>query len=165
MERMTDPSRRRLLEASIFVSGAGFALALGLPGAAYVLSPLLRADERTWVDLGELAALKRAGAPLSVSFRYEAQRGYTRGAKQGFLYVVADAADANGVRVLSSICTHKGCNVSWSPEESLFACPCHQGRFDRAGVPVSGPPKAPLARVPVRVEDGHLWAELAESVA
>jgi len=162
---MPDPTRRGLLEASILVSGAGFALALGLPGAAYVLTPLLREDERTWVDLGDLGALRGAAAPLAVRFRYEALRGYTRGSKPGILYVVPDASAPEGLRVLSPICSHKGCNVAWSPEEELFACPCHKGRFDRAGAPVSGPPKAPLARVAVRVEDGHLWAELAESAA
>jgi quinol---cytochrome c reductase iron-sulfur subunit, bacillus type len=162
---MPDPTRRGLLEASIFVSGAGFALALGLPGAAYVLTPLLRADERTWVDLGEVDALRRAGAPLAVRFRYEAQSGYTPASKPGILYVVPDAAEEAGVRVLSPVCSHKGCNVAWSPEEELFACPCHRGRFDRTGEPVSGPPKGPLARIAVRVDGGRLWAELAESAA
>jgi len=74
--------------------------------------------------------------------------------------VVPDAAAEHGVRVLSPICTHKGCNVAWSTEEALFACPCHRGRFDVGGAPVSGPPNAPLARVAMRVDEGHLWAEL-----
>ncbi|MEM7306657.1 MAG: Rieske 2Fe-2S domain-containing protein [Planctomycetota bacterium] len=154
------------MEASIFVTASGFALALGLPGARFLLTPLLREEERSWVDLGEVEALRSAGAPVAVSFRYEAWRGYVRGTKPGILWVVpGDASDETGVRVLSAVCSHKACNVAWSPEEELFACPCHRGRFDRGGAPVSGPPKDPLARVAVRVEDGHLWAELAESMA
>lgn len=158
---MGDPTRRGLLEASIFVSGAGFALALGLPGAAFLCTPLWREGSRTWVDLGPVEPLAASTFPIAVRFRYEAASGYTVASKPGLLYVVPDAAAENGVRVLSPICTHKGCNVAWSAAESLFACPCHQGRFDAEGVPVSGPPNEPLARVAVRVDAGRLWAELA----
>jgi Rieske Fe-S protein len=163
MERMGDPTRRGLLEATVLVSSTGFALALGLPGAAFLLSPLFEAEERTWVDLGGVEELRRAGAPLAVRFRYAGRRGYVRGQRPGMLYVVADAAEPEGLLVLSSICSHKGCNVAWSPEEALFACPCHSGRFDARGAPVSGPPKAALERVAVRIEGGHLWAELTET--
>jgi Rieske Fe-S protein len=165
MSTMPQPTRRCLLEASILASGAGLALALGLPAAAFVLTPLLREDGRTWVDLGEVGALRAAPVPTALRFRYEGLSGYTRGSKPGILYVVPDGAEPEGVRVLSPICTHKGCNVAWSPEEDRFACPCHHGRFDRTGAPVSGPPKSPLTRLAVRVEGGHLWAELVESAA
>ena len=162
---MTDPTRRGFLEASIFVTGAGFAVALGLPGALDLATPLLRDGDRTWVDLGELAALAQSPMPVAVRFRFESSSGYTTESKPGLLYVVPDQAADHGVHVLSPICTHKGCNVAWSPEEDLFACPCHKGRFDATGAPVSGPPNAPLARAAVRVEAGPLWAELGEAQA
>jgi Rieske Fe-S protein len=165
MTPMDDPTRRGLLEASIFVTGAGLAVALGLPGAAFLCTPLLREGERTWVDLGALEPLATSPLPVAVRFRYESSSGYTVASRPGLLYVVPDQAAELGVRVLSPICTHKGCNVSWSAEEELFACPCHQGRFDAAGAAVSGPPNAPLARMAVRVDDGHLWAELGEAQA
>ncbi len=162
---MSDPDRRQFLEAVVWIGGGGVALALGLPGAAYLLTPVLREEERTWVDLGEVAALRAANAPLAVRFRYEGWRGYVRGSKPGLLWVVADASAPEGVVALSAVCTHKACNVAWSPEEELFACPCHSGRFDVGGAAVSGPPTAPLERVAVEVRDGHLFAELAESQA
>jgi Rieske Fe-S protein len=162
---MTDPTRRGLLEASIFVSGAGIAVALGLPGAAFLCTPLLRRGGSTWVDLGEVTALAASEMPIAVRFRFESSSGYTSSSKPGLLYVVPDAAAEHGVHVLSPICTHKGCNVAWAPAEGLFACPCHQGRFDAGGAPVSGPPNAPLARSAVRVDAGHLWAELGEAQA
>ena len=160
-----DPTRRRLLEASVIVTAGGFALALGLPGAHFLATPLLREEELTWVDLGELAGLVGAGAPLAVRFRFETWRGYTKGAKPGLLWVVPDADEPSGVRVLSAVCSHKGCNVAWSPEEELFACPCHKGRFAPDGAVHSGPPTAPLPRAKVRVQDGHLWAEIGASLA
>ncbi len=44
-------------------------------------------------------------------------------------------------------CTHQGCPVQ--PTGDGFACPCHGGRFDQAGVPTAGPPKTPLRRLPI----------------
>ena len=157
--------RRRFLEASILVTGTGMALALGLPGAGFLLTPLRREEERTWVDLGDVEDLSAAETPVALRFNFEAWRGYVRGKKPGLLWIVPDDAEVTGVRVLSAVCSHKGCNVAWSPQEELFACPCHKGRFDAAGEVVSGPPKSALTRIAVRVEDGHLWAELGESEA
>lgn len=60
-------------------------------------------------------------------------------------------------------CTHMGCPVG--PEagtEGLF-CPCHAGRFDADGVPVGGPPKAPLAKLNVREEGEMLVVEQASA--
>ncbi|MCZ6596736.1 MAG: Rieske 2Fe-2S domain-containing protein [Planctomycetota bacterium] len=159
-EGRSTPSRRRVLEASVWISAGGMALALGLPGAAYLASPLLREDERVWVDLGPLEGLRGASGPIAVRFYYESRSGYVRARRPGLLWVVPDASAADGVLVLSPICSHKGCNVGWSTEEELFACPCHQGRFDSGGAVVSGPPDAPLTRVPIEVRDARLFAEL-----
>ena len=52
----------------------------------------------------------------------------------------------------SLACTHLGCKVRWSPENRRYYCPCHAGIFDAEGVPISGPPTAPLREVPVRLE-------------
>lgn len=44
----------------------------------------------------------------------------------------------------SLLCTHQGCEVAWSDAEAAYLCPCHDGRFDAAGVPLYGPPRRPL---------------------
>ena len=49
-------------------------------------------------------------------------------------------------------CTHMGCPVTPDAGSSGFSCPCHAGRFDASGTPVSGPPKAPLVKLAVAVE-------------
>ena len=46
-------------------------------------------------------------------------------------------------------CTHMGCPVSPDVLTGGFYCPCHAGRYDASGTPVSGPPKAALARLAV----------------
>ena len=53
-------------------------------------------------------------------------------------------------------CTHMGCPVTPDSGTGGFSCPCHAGRFDVSGSPVSGPPKAPLAKLAVAVEGGVL---------
>jgi cytochrome b6-f complex iron-sulfur subunit len=61
------------------------------------------------------------------------------------------------VRAMSLVCTHFSCTVHWDVSEDRYVCPCHQGRFDAEGQPVSGPPTEPLVRVPVKVVDGTVW--------
>ena len=53
-------------------------------------------------------------------------------------------------------CTHMGCPITPDAGTGGFSCPCHAGRFDASGSPVSGPPKAPLAKLAVAVEGGVL---------
>jgi isorenieratene synthase len=64
---------------------------------------------------------------------------------------------------LDGRCTHMGCPVG--PEEGTdrLYCPCHAGHFDTEGVPVSGPPKAPLARLEVREAGEMLVIEQTSS--
>lgn len=56
-----------------------------------------------------------------------------------------------GVVALSMICTHLACTVQWQEGKQEFYCPCHQGRFDRYGEVLAGPPPVPLERVPAKV--------------
>jgi carotenoid phi-ring synthase / carotenoid chi-ring synthase len=51
-------------------------------------------------------------------------------------------------------CTHMGCPVSFEALTGGFYCPCHAGRYDASGTPVSGPPKASLAKLAV-VSEGE----------
>lgn len=56
-------------------------------------------------------------------------------------------------------CTHLSCAVYWNAENELLRCPCHEGLFDPAsGDVLAGPPPRPLARIPLREDDGILYA-------
>jgi len=59
-----------------------------------------------------------------------------------------------GVVARSLRCTHWGCVVRWKPQERVYLCPCHEGRYDENGAVLEGPPPAPLRAVPVRVAGG-----------
>lgn len=57
------------------------------------------------------------------------------------------------IKAFSLICTHLGCTIRWQEGDQEFYCPCHDGRFDRFGEVLGGPPPVPLEEFPVRVED------------
>ncbi len=46
----------------------------------------------------------------------------------------------DGFRGFSNICPHLGCLVHWMPQEGIFFCPCHLGKFDASGKATAGPP-------------------------
>jgi Rieske Fe-S protein len=50
----------------------------------------------------------------------------------------------SGFYVISSVCTHLGCNVRHVAGEG-FTCPCHGSRFDVNGQVISGPAPRSLA--------------------
>jgi Rieske Fe-S protein len=58
----------------------------------------------------------------------------------------------SGVTARSLLCTHQGCEISWSEADGFYACPCHEGRFDAEGRPKEGPPPKPLPTLPARIE-------------
>lgn len=58
----------------------------------------------------------------------------------------------SGVTARSLLCTHQGCEVSWSEPLGSYLCPCHEGKFDAEGRPMEGPPLKALGTFPTRVE-------------
>lgn len=65
-------------------------------------------------------------------------------------------ATAEGMAAFSATCSHLGCLVSFNKEKQEFLCPCHGGRYDLAGRNIAGPPPAPLARFPMKVQNSML---------
>jgi len=63
--------------------------------------------------------------------------------------------DHEGIRAVSSICTHLGCTVEATTEG--FECPCHGSHYDLKGEVVSGPAPRKLAWYKVdRISDGRV---------
>jgi len=60
-------------------------------------------------------------------------------------------------KVLSALCTHEACTVTWEADRKRIVCPCHGGQYDQEGKVLEGPPPAPLIQLPVRVEDGKIY--------
>lgn len=69
-----------------------------------------------------------------------------------------------GLKAISTTCTHLGCKAYWEPDNDRFFCPCHDGVFDINGNVVSGPPPRPLDRYEVEVdENDNVFVLLLES--
>lgn len=61
---------------------------------------------------------------------------------------VALYRDGEGqLHAVSSICTHRGCDVKWNDQDKVWDCPCHGSRFSPAGEVIHGPAARPLPLV------------------
>lgn len=60
----------------------------------------------------------------------------------------------------STLCTHKGCPVSYKPEHKLIICPCHWSTFDpaKSGALVIGQASQNLPQIELRIERGVVQA-------
>jgi cytochrome b6-f complex iron-sulfur subunit len=71
--------------------------------------------------------------------------------------------EADGFYVISSVCTHLGCNVKRGGPG--FACPCHGSQFDDNGQVVQGPAPKPLPWYALSVSPrGRLVVDLDQPV-
>ncbi len=89
---------------------------------------------------GEVASIPKREVPVTGWLQHMSDAGIpVLVARRGASWVALDGR-----------CTHMGCPVAPEASTGGFHCPCHDGRFNAEGLPVSGPPKAPLARLDVR---------------
>jgi Rieske Fe-S protein len=144
--------RRRFLAAAInTIQGIiGGTLAVVLGGA--IIGPSFLRRRETWLKAGSLDALNE-NEPTPVTIRVARQDGYTQTVERQVVFLVRSG---DGVKALSSTCTHLGCRVSWDAQAKQLKCPCHGGVYDRTGAVVAGPPPAPLASLMTRVDDGEV---------
>ena len=106
-----------------------------------------------------VAPLKDIAAGASIVF------AYPDAASPAVLLRLSEPA-ANGVGAhrdivaYSTLCTHKGCPVSFKPERKLHICPCHWSTFDpaKAGTLVIGQASQHLPQIELRVTNGVVEA-------
>ena len=144
--------RRRFLAAAInTIQGIiGGTLAMVLGGA--IIGPSFLRRRETWLKAGSLDALNE-NEPTPVTIRVARQDGYTQTVERQVVFLVKSG---DGVKALSSTCTHLGCRVSWDAQAKQLKCPCHGGVYDRTGAVVAGPPPAPLASLMTRIDAGQV---------
>ncbi len=152
----SEPSRRRFLGRVVVALNALVAMAVATPAVGYLLSPLLRQRSSRWVAIGGASKFV-ADTPQRVTYEYEDEGGYNVEQTRHVAFVGHSEGE---LIVLSPVCTHMGCNVSFNEASGLFECPCHGGKYDASGRVVDGPPPKPLRRFQTRVRDGSLEIQI-----
>jgi Rieske Fe-S protein len=152
-------SRRDFMKVTTAAIGGFIGLATSIPLIGYILSPALQKNENTsWVDLGALENYPIGTTPSFFDFTQTRVNGWERTALNYGVFVVRK--DEKTIQVLSNICTHLGCRVTWHPDIGHYISPCHDGHFDLIGKIVRGPQPRPLDEFTTKIENGSLFIQL-----
>lgn len=159
--RPEDPGRRAVLHGAVVAIGGVIGIALAVPIAGMLLSPLLRRPRAAPVAVGPVARFEGT-TPVAATVTFTQRQAWRRAEATRNLFVLP-VANGDPV-ILSARCTHLGCQVRWDDGTGEFLCPCHGGRFDREGRCIAGPPPRPLTRLPGHVSEGVLYVSLPTEV-
>lgn len=141
--------------ALLGVIGASTGLLLSVPLIRFALHPVLgKTAENAWAELGAADEFADVAMPVKRIVKIEQLDGWRRIVSEKSVYVVK--GKDGQLRVLSSVCPHLGCAVTWTEAKNQFVCPCHVGIFAADGALVSGPPPRALDTLEHRVENGRL---------
>jgi Rieske Fe-S protein len=149
--------RRTFLARIVTTIHAVIGGTLGVILGGSILAPSFARRQENWLGAGALSDLAD-NEPTAITIRVARDDGYAQIVDRQVVFLVK-TGEAQ-VTALSSVCTHLGCRVSWDAEKELLLCPCHGGAFDRAGTVKDGPPPAPLATVPVRIDGDRIQVQL-----
>lgn len=148
-------SRRNFMAIATWAIGGFIAIALAIPGVAYIIGPALkRQQEGNWIRLGSTSKVE-LGTPTLFKVNVQRQTGWILNEEEISVYVLTE--NGRDFIAMSNICTHLGCRVRWITDQEQFFCPCHNAVFDKVGLVVSGPPPRPLDHYPVKVEDDQIY--------
>ena len=146
-------SRRSFL--GLLPLGVLFGVCASIGGAAFrFLRPRLSAPSDQWLDVASVSELT-GPQPIAKKVLAEQVSGWVITNQEHNVFVLP----AKNNQVLSPICPHEGCEVSWEQALNRFACPCHQSFFAADGSRISGPTPRGLDPLPTRVQDGKLQVQ------
>ncbi len=157
-----DQTRRGFLRYMVFAVNAATGILLAVPGLGYVLGPLFGHRRSQWVEAGPLESFQ-GKEPKLARLKYISSAGYRESPKTQNVWILADESR---IAAYSTECPHLGCNVTWKGNEDwkgakgIFACPCHGGKFDRAGNVLAGPPPTPLKQLPAKTQEGKIYVQV-----
>jgi arsenite oxidase small subunit len=106
-----------------------------------------------------VAPLKAIGAGAIIAFAYP-----DAGSPAVLLRLGEAAAHGVGpgrdIVAYSTLCTHKGCPLTFKPERKMLICPCHWSTFDpaKAGALVIGQASEQLPQIELRVTNAVVEA-------
>lgn len=148
-------SRRSFFGALLGIGSAGMGAILAIPVLRFVLYPLYsKATGSGWSDVGDLTEFASSKEPVRKTVTFTQRDGWRELESAQSVYVTR--GDDGQLAVLSAICPHLGCSISWQAGQEKFMCPCHGGEFKADGLRILGPPPRAMDRLPTQVKDGKL---------
>ena len=145
-------TRRSFLNTLVVAGSAVIGLALGIPGVAYVIDPLLRGGGKKgrWI---RVATLESVGEdhPVAVPVLGEQVDGWTRqpNVRLGMVWL---RKKGDHVVALTAECPHLGCKVGYDSGKKRYGCPCHDSAFSLDGHATGGPAPRGMDPLEVRVQ-------------
>ncbi len=149
-------NRRDVYRYGTAVLGSLVALALGVPGVAYLADPLRRRTKAGgFTPLAKLDELP-VGAPQAFAIVDERQDAWVKYPREpiGSVWLVRQPEGSKvPVVAFTTECPHLGCAVNLSADGTNFFCPCHTSSFDFSGKPLNAVPPRGMDTLEVRVTD------------
>lgn len=148
-------TRRSFFGVLLGIGTVGMGALSVVPVLRFVLYPLYAKSRRAeWSDAGALDEFSNLDRPLRKTLDIMQRDGWRQVISSQSVYVTR-GGDGQ-LKVLSAICPHLGCSVSWQSAQDGFVCPCHGGKFAPDGTRISGPPPRSMDALPHKVDDGKL---------
>jgi Rieske Fe-S protein len=136
-------TRRDFYRYGTILLGNLVALALAVPGVAYLFDPLRRTSKRgAFRRLAKLSELK-VGEPRSYAVIDERQDAWVKYPPEpiGSVWLIRQPEGAEvQVIAFTAECPHLGCAVNLAPDGKGFLCPCHTSSFTVTGKPTNSVP-------------------------
>jgi Rieske Fe-S protein len=150
-------NRRDFHRIGTVVLGNAIALALAVPGVAYLLDPLRRKSAAGgFQKMAKLSELK-PGEPKSFAVIADRTDAWVKYPKEpvGSVWLVRQDGEAGKPNVVAftAECPHLGCAVNLSADGKTFLCPCHTSAFTFDGAPTNKVPPRPMDTLPVELSD------------
>lgn len=155
-DRHADIGRRHFLSRAIVAIQATIGATIAFIFGGTTLAPTFERRESVWLGAASVDAIADE-EPLVVTLRIGRDDGFTQIVDRTVVYLVRNR---DGVRALSSTCTHLGCRTIYDRQSRRILCPCHGGAYDAQGIVLEGPPPAPLSELQTRVENGQVFVQV-----
>ncbi|NWJ48949.1 MAG: ubiquinol-cytochrome c reductase iron-sulfur subunit [Chloroflexi bacterium] len=163
------PSRRTFLRWGIYAVGAGVTAVIAVPAVGYFIAPATSSESAdVFVSVGKVTDFANQ---LEIKEKLLRDIAYTDSFKPATITrkvfiraTKSNAANAEDFLVLSSMCTHAGCPVSYRAAQKDLFCSCHGSQYDQDGFRTAGPAPRPLDKYEVKIEAGEIKINVFKSV-
>ena len=151
-------SRRAFFASILGLCTGAIATVVGMPMLRYVLYPVQAATTAgRWTEVGNASEFEKIDGPVTKTISLTQRDGWREVVSKQSVFINRTAE--GHFQILSPICPHLGCSVSWHQDKNKFVCPCHGGQFGPDGSRISGPPPRGLDKLEAQVKDGKLQVE------